>query len=283
MEVFGNTSYLKDKMSEINNRILSLNSLEKTLIIPLWARTEETLNGALINDELSVKLMEKIDTSIFAFNQMSSFVRNYLLTAIANRTILIDKYLDILINENSVVYNFGCGLDTRFDRYKGKVQKWMDIDLPKVIDLRKELFLESDNYFMKSASILDDKFDFIVDSEDNIIICEGLLMYFRESQVKIFLKKVIDTTKSGNIILETLGSWAKLKVNPVIKGIGENSRYRWTLNNTQDCRKLDTRMKMIDSKNIFDISNSRWKTMGKLMKSNYLNDRVSSKITLYRF
>lgn len=279
----GSTFCTRDNVSEINSRVLSLDSLEKTLIIPLWARAEETLHGGLINDELSVKFIEQIDTSVFGFDQMSSFVRNYLLTAIANRTLLIDSYLDTLVNENSIVYNFGCGLDTRFERYKSKVLKWVDIDLPEVIELRKELVTESSGYSMMCASILDDKFNFIEDSEDNIIICEGLLMYFKGSEVQNFLGNVIDTTKSGNMILESLGSWAKIKINPVIKGIGENSRYTWTLNNTQDYRKLDIRMKLINSKNIFKISNARWGTMGKLMKSKYLNDRVSSKITLYRF
>lgn len=270
-------------MSQINNKILSLDSLEKTLLIPLWARAEETLNGGLINDELSVKLIEQIDTSVFGFDQMSSFIRNYLLTAIANRTILIDNYLDTIVNKNTVVYNFGCGLDTRFDRYNNKVKKWVDIDLPEVIELRKEFVPEADKYSMISSSILSESFEFINTHTENIIICEGLLMYFSESEVQSFLKTVIDKSVTGNMIIETLGSLAKVKVNPVIKGIGENSRYTWTLNNTQDCRKLDPRMKMIDSNNIFDINIVRWGFMGKLMKSKYLNDRVSSKITLYRF
>jgi len=270
-------------MSMINSQILSLDSLEKTLLIPLWARAEETINGGLINDELSVKFIDQIDTSVFGFDQMSSFIRNYLLTAIANRTILIDNYLDEVINNDTVIYNFGCGLDTRFDRYKNKVHTWVDIDLPEVIELRKKLVAKSDNYSMRSGNILDNSTTFLGSSTNSVIICEGLLMYFNESEVQNFLKKLIDVTKTGYMIIETLGSWAKLKVNPVIKGIGENSRYTWSLNNTQDNRKLDIRMKMIDSKTIFDLNKYRWGIMGNLMTSKYLKSRVSSKITLYKY
>lgn len=271
-------------MREINNQILNLGSVEKTLIIPLWARAEESIHGGLIKDELSEKIISQIDTSIYGFDQMSKFVRNYLLTAIANRTLLIDKYLDKSITKQSVVYNFGCGLDTRFARYEGRVKKWIDIDMPDVIELRKNFVKESYNYKMISGSILDPLISGIIESPGNsIVICEGLLMYFKESEVQGFLTQIVNRSKGGNMILETLGSWAKIKVNPVIKGIGENSRYTWTLNNTMDCRKLDNRMMMISSNSIFDINYARWGTMGMLMKSSYLNKRVSSKITLYGF
>lgn len=271
-------------MNEINNQILNLGSIEKTLIIPLWARAEESIHGGLIKDELSEKIISKIDISIYGFDQMSKFVRNYLLTAIANRTILIDKYLDKSITKQSVVYNFGCGLDTRFARYEGRIRKWFDIDMADVIDLRKNFFKESENYKMISGSILDPLISQIIESPGNsIVICEGLLMYFKESEVQSFLTQILNRSKGGNMILETLGSWAKIKVNPVIKGIGENSRYTWTLNNTMDCRKLDNRMMMISSNSIFDINYERWGAMGMIMKSSYLNKRVSSKITLYGF
>ncbi len=271
-------------MSEIKNKIQSLNSIEKTMLIPLWARAEESMSGGLINDQLSVDIINEIDTSLYGFNQMSRFIKNYLLTAIANRTILIDEYLDKVADKDTVVYNFGCGLDTRFIRFRDKVKQWNDIDMPEVIDIRQSFAEETESYKMHSISILAENPMIGIEIDGNcVVICEGLLMYFSESEVKGFLKKLIDTTQSGNMILETLGSWTKVKVNPVIKGIGENSRYTWSLNNTQDCRKLDTRMEMIDSKTIFDLNKSRWGVMGMLMRSPYLNKRVSSKITLYRY
>ena len=271
-------------MSEINSKIQALGSVEKTMLIPLWSRAEESMNGGLIDDQLSIDIINKIDTSLYGFNQMSRFVKNYLLTAIANRTILIDEYLDKVINKDSIVYNFGCGLDTRFARYLGKVKQWNDIDMPEVIDIRRSFATETDTYRMHSLSILaENPLDGLEIDKNCVVICEGLLMYFDESEVKGFLKKMIDATESGNMILETLGSWTKIKINPVIKGIGENSRYTWSLNNTKDCRKLDIRMEMVDSKTIFDLNKSRWGSMGTLMRSTYLNKRVSSKITLYRY
>lgn len=284
MAEFGNISFMRAQMSKINSKIQSLNSIEKTMLIPLWARAEETMNGGLINDPLSIEIVNEIDTSVYGFNQMSKFVKNYLLTAIANRTILIDRFLNGIINEKTVVYNFGCGLDTRFARYANKVRIWYDIDMPEVIDIRNSFAKESADYKMQAINALSDNpMEGLDLSKDCVIICEGILMYFTELEVRNFLKKVIDSTQSGNMILETLGSWTKLKVNPVIKGIGENSRYTWSLNNTQDCRKLDNRMKMIETKSIFDLNKERWGLMGRLMNSDFLNKRISSKITLYRY
>lgn len=271
-------------MSDINHQLLHLGSIEKTLIIPLWARAEETLNGGLIKDDLSVKIVNQIDTSIFGFNQMGKFIKNYLLTAIANRTLIIDNYLEHSLTKESIVLNFGCGLDTRYSRYIDKVKIWYDIDIAEVIELRKNFFTEKNNYQMISKSILDkDLFDEIELDGVVIAICEGLLMYFVESEVKDFLDRLILSTKSGNLILESLGNWAKLKVNPVIKGIGENSRYIWTINNPTNTNKLDKRLSAVESSSIFEINRKRWGVYGKLMQLEYLDKRVSSKITHYRY
>lgn len=281
---YGNIFYMKEKMFEVNQKFLDLGSIEKTLIIPLWARAYETINNGLINDELSVKLLNQLDTAVFGFDQMGKFIKNYLLTAIANRTILIDQFLSDSLTNDSIVLNFGCGLDTRYSRFKSKVKMWYDIDMSDVIELRKYLIEEEDNYKMISKSILDNNlFDNIQLNGKTVIICEGILMYFKEYVVKDFVSKLIANTKSGHLIIESLGNWAKIKVNPVIKGIGENSRYIWTINDPTQINLLNNKLSVVESTSIFEINQNRWGLYGKLMGLEYFNKRISGKITHYRY
>jgi O-methyltransferase involved in polyketide biosynthesis len=155
--------------------------------------------------------------------------------------------------------------------------------MPEVIALRRNFVSETDHYKMLQADILDEAlFSRITVSGDIVVICEGLLMYFEEAEVMGFLSRLIKNTHSGSLIIESLGSFAKLKVNPVIKGIGENSRYVWTINNPEKLQ-VNNCLSAVESMTIFDINKERWGIYGKLMSSNYLNKRVSSKITQYRY
>ncbi len=266
-----------------NTDILSLKDVEKTLIIPLWARAEETNIGGILDDELSVKLIESLDVSVFNFQQLSPFIKNYLLTAIANRTIIIDKMLDCIDGSGKTVLNFGCGLDTRFGRFEGKFDMWYDIDLEAVIELRRQLISEQDGYRMLVGDITNSNpVPSSVKGKEFIVVCEGLLMYFTHSQVLDFLKKVSDLG-SGHIIFESLGSYAKIKVNPVIRGIGEKSKYKWGINNIMKLEQEIPKLSHQQTTSIFEINKNRWGLMGKAMTVNYLKNRVTSKISHFTY
>lgn len=267
-----------------SNKILSLSDVEKTLVIPLWARAEETLVGGLIEDRLSVELVESLDLSVFNFQQLSPFIKNYLLTAIANRTIIIDNMLNKLDGNGRTVLNFGCGLDTRFSRFENKFDMWYDIDLEPVIELRRQLIDEREGYKMISGDITSESLvPDEIEGENFIVVCEGLLMYFTHNQVMSFLNKLTNELKKGDLIFESLGSYAKIKVNPVIKGIGEKNKYRWSINNVQNLENEVPGMSHIRTESIFDLNKNRWGVMGNLMRVKYLNKRVASKISHFSY
>jgi len=266
-----------------NKDILSLKDVEKTLIIPLWARAEETNIGGIIEDELSVKLIESLDVSVFNFQQLSPFIKNYLLTAIANRTVIIDKMLNSIDGSGKTVLNFGCGLDTRFGRFVGKFDMWYDIDLEAVIEIRRQLINEQKGYQMLAGDISNSNpIPSEVSGKEFIVVCEGLLMYFTHSQVLNFLKMITELGK-GDIIFESLGSYAKIKVNPVIRGIGEKSKYKWGINNIMKLEQEIPQLSHQITTSIFDINKNRWGLMGKAMTVNYLKNRVTSKISHFSY
>lgn len=267
-----------------SSELLALTDVEKTLVIPLWARAEETNVGGLLDDHLSVQLIESIDISIFNFQQLSPFIKNYLLTAIANRTIIIDNMLNTIDGTGKTVLNFGCGLDTRYSRFANKFDMWYDIDLDSVIEIRQKLISEQDGYKMLSGDITQNSVIPEQVSGDNfIVVCEGLLMYFTDSQVMSFFNKVINELRKGDIIFESLGSFAKIKVNPVIRGIGEKSKYKWAANNIIKLEQEIPHFSHHNTTSIFDINKSRWGIMGKAMSINYLNKRVASKISRFSY
>ena len=263
--------------------IATLSGVEKTLLIPLWARAKETQGRGSIRDELSVQLINRINIEEFGLDNLSPFVRNYLLTAIANRTILIDKYLNRILDSQTIVVNLGCGLDTRYIRYIEKVKHWYDFDLDNVISLRKKLVDEVDNYSMLAGSLLDEELFDKIGHKNIVCICEGLLMYFDEATVREFVDNIVSKTESGYLIMETLGNWTKFGVNPVISKIGEKSKYTWTINNQAELLKYNDKLELLATESIFDINKLNWKIMSKIAKSKFLRTRISSNITMLRY
>jgi len=53
----------------------------------------------------------------------------------------------------------GCGLDTRFDRVDDGQVRWYDLDVPEVIDLRKQFLAESERVTCISGSAFDPSYD----------------------------------------------------------------------------------------------------------------------------
>lgn len=56
---------------------------------------------------------------------------------------------------NTIVIHLGCGLDSRCLRVNRDSAKWYDIDFESVIDLRRQFYVENENYKMIGKSVTD--------------------------------------------------------------------------------------------------------------------------------
>lgn len=73
------------------------------------------------------------------------------------RAMKFDEYaLDFLDKHpEGVIINIGCGLDTRFFRVENGKLQFFDLDLPDMINLKRQLNKESDRYQMIGKFVLD--------------------------------------------------------------------------------------------------------------------------------
>ena len=88
---------------------------------------------------------------------MSDAVPDYLLFAAVARAKQFDDKVRayITVHPRASVVNIGAGLDTAFYRVDNGLIHWYDLDLPLVINFRRQLLLEPERVTFIAKSFLD--------------------------------------------------------------------------------------------------------------------------------
>lgn len=183
-------------------------NIAETLIIPLWMRAKESKRkDALLHDPYSEALVEKIDYDFSKFNDDPKSQ-----VGIALRSRYLDKVVKEFIdnNDNPVVVLGGCGLDPRISRVNASKQfVCYELDIPEVIEYRKNLLPHKDNDILLPTSLFDTAWmDELKEKHPDaqfLFVVEGVLIYFSESTVKQFFVDVATRFPSSRIYIERNG------------------------------------------------------------------------------
>ncbi len=170
----------------MNQTHVRLGGVAETLLIPLYFRAKESQHpDALIKDEQAVALVKQID---YDFTRIR--LRKHDEIAIILRLREFDRFARDFLSRcpDAVVVHIGCGLDTRFQRVDNGRVEWYDLDLPEVIDLRRQLIGgEGERYHLLAGSVFDCAWLDAVSVHRRrpfLFMSEAVLMYFEEAQVK---------------------------------------------------------------------------------------------------
>ncbi|RBQ24502.1 hypothetical protein ALNOE001_01570 [Candidatus Methanobinarius endosymbioticus] len=131
-----------------------LNDISETMLIPLYSRSCETRKiDGMIQDPKAIEMVSNIDHD---FSKLENSKTTQL--GVSCRTLILDEQTKKFIKENpdGVCISVGCGLDTRFECVNNGKITWYDLDLPEVIDIRKQFFDNNDQQKMISESIFDE-------------------------------------------------------------------------------------------------------------------------------
>lgn len=154
---------------------------QETLLITLYARAQP--ENPLFYDPLARKILDQID---YDFSSLHIPYKTVVL--VCQRAKKLDSYVREFFKQQpeGVVLQLGAGLDNRFWRVDNGRVCWYDLDMPPVIELRRQFFEENERYQMISSSVTD--LDWMESVTTNgrpaLVVAEGLLMYLGESDVR---------------------------------------------------------------------------------------------------
>jgi O-methyltransferase involved in polyketide biosynthesis len=221
-------------------------SVEWTNLVTLYLRAYESRSRRpILGDQTAAEAVDRIDYDFKRIYRNSLPGANqYLVTLRAKQ--LDDWCSDFLARHpDAVVLHLGCGLDGRaFRLVPPPSVLWFDLDQPAVIELRRQLYDESDRYRMIGSSVTDPAWlDQIPTGRPTLVVAEGLLMYVPESEVRQLLERLTDRFDSGEMLFDTLSPLAPRLSKVLTKGI-----IKWGIRDVRDLQTWNPRLRFLEQK-----------------------------------
>jgi O-methyltransferase involved in polyketide biosynthesis len=239
-----------------------------TLFIPLYMRCLETRRAdRVINDPMSCELVERLD---YDFSRYEKSPRSQLGVAVRIRR--FDQAVADFIetHDDPVVVSVGAGLDTRFQRvYKGK-GVFYELDLPEVIELRRQLLPESENNPYMAGSMFEtgwiDEIKGKHPGASFIVVAEGVFLYFEEHEIKPLITAIAERFGHGEMHFDVSSPWGVRNSQRHETVKKTNAAFKWGVKGDRDLEAWTPSLRYMDTTDYFSSVKSRWGIMGLLAR-----------------
>lgn len=149
---------------------------------------------------------------------------------------------------DTVVLHLGCGLDSRPYRLPiPDATQWYDLDMPDVIELRRELYPPRPNITTIGSSVTDPDWiqRHVPAGRRTLVIAEGLLMYLEPDQVAELARDLVaHAGDEGELWFDSLpASFVNL---PVARILPVNRLFRWGLSGPDEPEQWDPRLRVAE-------------------------------------
>jgi len=162
-----------------------MNSINRTLFIPLYGKAYVSRKGLFLDDPLAERIWGENQFPLKG-KARSKWLAYYL----GIRAAVFDAWLNQKMREmpDAVVLHIGCGLDSRVQRVGAQGHDWYDVDMPEVIRHRRRFYPESENYHMIAGELPHLPWLSSVPRKSCIVIMEGVSMYLRGEDLQDFVR-----------------------------------------------------------------------------------------------
>ena len=163
-----------------------LGVVEDTLFVPMLGRIYASeYCPQILYDPKALELKEKLPSDRLKSGTQSQ----YTLLASAVRSANMDRFIRAFLERrpDGIIVQLGCGLETTYHRCDNGHTRWYAVDLPHVVEYRRELLPEPERETYLAGDAFDE--DWIrrirADVRDApiLVIAGGLFHYFEESKV----------------------------------------------------------------------------------------------------
>lgn len=233
----------------------------ETLLITLYMKhLENQRENTSFHDPNASQLVNAID---YDFDKFRSSKATY--AGVIARSLYFDQVITefVDINQNPVVINLGCGLDSRAERISlasdAKVT-FYSVDLPEVIEIREQLLKPNFNeHYINGSALETDWLEGIIKGHPDsafIISIEGVMMYLTEQQIEKAMKGFVSKLRDAELLFDVVNVWMgnHSNVQDSVKKV--KARFRSGFDDDHHFETYSKRLKLLSAKRYKELD--RW-------------------------
>jgi O-methyltransferase involved in polyketide biosynthesis len=218
---------------------VELGQVQETLFIPLAGRAEETgKRRPILRDPKAVEIVETV-----AFDR-AKYTRAGGWTTVV-RTASFDVWVKEFLAEHphGTVVELGTGLNTRFERVDNGTVRWIDLDLPDTIALRRRFFADTDRRRMVAGSLADDGWLAAVREMPGpyFFVSDGVLAYLTEADVMRTLATIAENFPAALIAIDSYSQQMMQREHRLAARRGI-ARWQWACDDPRSLEQLGMRV-----------------------------------------
>ena len=183
-----------------------MNSINKTLYIPLYGKSYVSKKGLFLDDKKAEEIWEKEGFSLKEKSK-SKWLAYYM----GVRSAVFDEWVkkQMIAASDAVVIHIGCGMDSRVIRVGTENHKWYDVDFSEVIEERKRYYAETDDYQMIAGDARTCGWlTTIQENKSAIVVMEGVSMYLTVDEMQNLADSLCSHFESILLLVDAYTSFA---------------------------------------------------------------------------
>ncbi len=202
-----------------------MNSVNKTLYIPLYGKSYVSKKGLFLEDKKAEEIWEAEGVELKGKSK-SKWLAYYM----GIRSAVFDEWVrkQMAATSDAVVIHIGCGMDSRATRVRADNHRWYDVDFAEVIAERRKYYSESEHYQMIAGDVRDCRWlTTIKENKSAIVIMEGVSMYLTVDEMQNLADSLCAHFESISLLVDCYTSFAAKmsKHRNPIKDVGVTDVY----------------------------------------------------------
>ena len=234
---------------------LDLQSVQGTMLIPLWGRaTASEKNPEILDDKEAIEIIAGCD---FDFTEIAKTFGEYGGISYLVRARKMEDTIRTFIEKHprASIVNIGSGLDTTFSRVDNGTINWYNLDLPDAIAFRQSLIADTPRNNSIAKSFFDNTWfdDVIFKREDGILfVSAGVFYYFQESQLKEIFQEMAGRFPGGELYFDAESKiMLNISNNTVEKTGNKGAKMYFSVNNPKVLEDWSPKIKLLSCESYF--------------------------------
>jgi len=190
---------------EVDAIQVDLGPVQETLLIPLLGRAREsTRDRALLRDPKAARIVAALDYDFSKWEGTAT------LRGACLRTVMYDRRVQAFLDAHpdGTVVEIGAGLNTRYERLDNGRARWVELDLPDSMALRRRFFQDTARRTLIAGSVLDAGWLDEVAARPGpyLFVSEAVLIYLEAPEVERAIRSIARRFHGATLLMALTSS-----------------------------------------------------------------------------